>query len=109
MSDAAPEAEWRSILLRAYAEVPYEKHRSKASSTPEWVLVFDTETIPDEAQRLRFGVDQLLHNGRLKEKGLFYDEVEPPELETLKAEAPKHGCGEPLEVSKFIHMPSARL
>jgi hypothetical protein len=61
--DAVPEAERRPILLRAYAEVPYEKHRSKAPITPEWLLVFDTETTPNEAQRLRFGVYQLLQKG----------------------------------------------
>ena len=101
--DAVPEAERRSILLRAYAEVPYEKHRSKAPITPEWVLVFDTETTPDEAQRLRFGVYQLLQKGRLRQHGLFYDDVKPAELETLKTEAPKHGCVEPITVSDFVH------
>ena len=101
--DAVPEAERRSILLRAYAEVPYEKHRSKAPITPEWLLVFDTETTPNEAQRLRFGVYQLLQKGRLRQHGLFYDDVKPAELETLKAEAPKHGCVEPLSVFDFIH------
>jgi hypothetical protein len=101
--DAVPEAERRSILLRAYAEVPYEKHRSKAPITPEWLLVFDTETTSNEAQRLRFGVYQLLQKGRLKQHGLFYDDVKPAELETLKAEAAKHGCVEPLSVFDFIH------
>jgi hypothetical protein len=108
--DAVPEAERRSILLRAYAEVPYEKHRSKAPITPEWLLVFDTETTSNEAQRLRFGVYQLLQKGRLKQHGLFYDDVKPAELETLRAEAPKHGCVEPLSVFEFIHkilLPSA--
>ena len=101
--DAVPQAERRSILLRAYAEVPCEKHRSKAPITPEWLLVFDTETTSNEAQRLRFGVYQLLQKGRLKQHGLFYDDVKPAELETLKAEAPKHGCVEPLSVFDFIH------
>ena len=101
--DAVPEAVRRSILLRAYAEVPYEKHRSKAPITPEWLLVFDTETTPNEAQRLRFGVYQLLQKGRLRQHGLFYDDVEPAELEALKTEAPKHGCVEPITVSDFVH------
>ena len=101
--DAVPEAERRSILLRAYAEVPYEKHRSKAPITPEWLLVFDTETTSNEAQRLRFGVYQLLQKGRLRHHGLFYDDVKPAELVTLKAEAAKHGCVEPLSVFDFIH------
>src|ERR1700734_1989028 len=101
--DAVPEAERRSILLRAYAEVPYEKHRSKAPITPEWVFVFDTETTSNEAQRLRFGVYQLLQKDRLKQHGLFYDDVTPAELEALKTEAPKHRCVEPLSVSDFVH------
>jgi hypothetical protein len=101
--DAVPEAERRSILLRAYAEVPYEKHRSKAPITPEWLLVFDTETTPDEAQRLRFGVYQLLQKGQPRQHGLFYDDVKPAELEALKTEAPKHGCVEPITVSDFVH------
>jgi hypothetical protein len=101
--DAVPEAERRSILLRAYAQVPYEKHRSKAPITPEWLLVFDTETTPDEAQCLRFGVYQLLQKGQLRQHGLFYDDVKPAELETLKTEAPKYGCVEPITVSDFVH------
>src|ERR1700691_1809235 len=102
-SDAVPEAERRSILLRAYAEVPYEKHRSKGPTTPELVLVWDTEDTPDEAQRLRFGVYQLLRKGEVREKGFLYDHVTPQELETLRAEAPKHGCAEVLSVLDFIH------
>jgi len=71
ISDAVPAAEQRPILLRAYAQVPYEKQRSRAPGSPKWALVFDTETTPDETQRLRFGVYQLLHNGRLEEKVSF--------------------------------------
>jgi hypothetical protein len=101
--DAVPEAERRSILLRAYAEVPYEKQRTKAPTTPQFVLVFDTETTPDESQQLRFGTYQLLKRGKLIEKGLFYGKVEPRELDILKAEAPKHGCAEPVSVFDFVH------
>ena len=103
VKDAVPEAERRPILLRAYADVPYEKQQSKGPITPEWVLVFDTETTPDESQRLRFGTYQILKKGRLREKGLFYDKVSTAELETLKAEAPKHGCSEPLSLFDFVH------
>ena len=103
LPDAVPEPERRPILLRAYAEVPYEKHRSKAPITPEWLLVFDTETTPDEAQRLRFGVYQLLQKGQLRQHGLFYDDVKPGEPEALKTQAPKHGCVEPITVSDFVH------
>ena len=101
--DAVPEAERRPILLRAYAEVPYEKQRTKAPTTPEFVLVFGTETTPDESQQLRFGTYQLLRKGELREKGLFYDKVTSPELETLRSEARKHGCAEPLSVFDFVH------
>jgi len=80
--DAVPEAEQRSILLRAYAEVPYEKQRTKAPTTPQFVLVFDTETTADESQQLRFGTYQLVKRGKVIEKGLFYGKVEPGELET---------------------------
>jgi hypothetical protein len=77
IKNAVPDAERRSILLRAYAEVPYEKQRSKAPITPEWLLVFDTETTSNEAQRLRFGVYHLLQRGRLRQRGFFYDDDLP--------------------------------
>ena len=102
--DAVPEAERRPILLRAYAETELRRNaKPKAPNSPQFVLVFDTETTPDESQQLRFGTYQLLKKGKLIEKGLFYGKVEPAELETLKAEAPKHGCVEPLSVFDFIH------
>ena len=36
-------------------------------------------------------------------KGLFYGKVTSAELETLKAEAPKHGCVGPLSLHDFVH------
>ena len=107
--DAVPEAERRSILLRAYADVPYEKQRPKEPTTPQFVLVFDTETTSDESQQLRFGTYQLLKRGKLIEKGLFYGKVEPGELEILKAEAPGHGCPEPISVFDFVHKKFLRI
>ncbi len=101
--DAVPEPERRPILLRAYCEVATKEPRSKAPKTPRWLLVFDTETMTDESQRLRFGTYQLWEKGRLEEKGLFFDKVTPAELNTLRAEAPKHRCAEPLSVSDFVH------
>jgi hypothetical protein len=52
----------------------------------DWVLIFDTETTTDAAQRLRFGTYQLRKAGVLKEQGLFYDvnALQPAELDTLK-------------------------
>src|SRR5947207_1492922 len=38
-----------------------------------WVLVFDCETTTTPDQRLRIGAYQLRHNGRLAERGIFYD------------------------------------
>jgi hypothetical protein len=102
-ADAVPEAERRPILLRAYCEGPTKEPRFKAPKVPEWLLVFDTETTTDEAQRLRFGTYQLWEKGKLQERGLFHDKVSSAELGTLKAEAPKHGCVEPCSLTNFVH------
>jgi hypothetical protein len=101
--DVVPEPERRPILLRAYCEAPTKEPRFKAPKVPEWLLVLDTETTTDEAQRLRFGTYQLWEKGRLQEKGLFYDKVSLTELDMLKAEAPKYGCAEPLSLHDFVH------
>jgi hypothetical protein len=95
VTDAVPEAEPRSIFLRAY--VPTEKPAPKRRGYPrpsEWVLAFDTETWPDAAQNMRIGTFQLRQRGRLRDKGIFYnpDEVRDFELEVLQREAGKHGC-----------------
>ncbi len=103
LSDAVPEAERRPILLRAYAEPSAgEPKAGKISEPPEWTLIFDTETLSNETQQLRFGTFQLLQNGRLEEKGIFYGEVEPAELEVLRTVAPKHGC-ELYRAYEFTH------
>jgi hypothetical protein len=103
-ADAVPDAERRSILLRAYCEATTkEQRRLGARKKPDWLLVFDTETSADESQRLRFGTYQVWEKGRPQEKGLFYDNVSSTELETLKTEAPKHGCEKPpRDLSNFI-------
>ena len=101
--DAVPEAERRPILLRAYSDVETKDPKSRAPITPQFVLVFDTETTPNESQQLRFGTYQLLKKGKLREKGLFYGKVTPAELEILKTEAPKHECAEPLSLHDFVH------
>src|SRR5208337_1018023 len=103
LPDVVPEAERRPILLRTYAETNDKETRSGGPIAPEFVLIFDTETTPDETQQLRFGTYQLLQKGKLREKGLFYNKVTPAELETLKAEAPRHGCVEPLSLNDFVH------
>jgi hypothetical protein len=103
LPDAVPEAERRPILLRAYAETKQEEPSIRGPITPQFLLVFDTETTPDETQQLRFGTYQLLQLGELREQGLFYGKVTSAELETLKAEAPKHGCVGPLSLHDFVH------
>ena len=103
LPDAVPEAERRPILLRAYAETEQKEPRTRGPINPEFVLIFDVETTPDETQQPRFGTYQLVHKGELREKGLFYAKVTPAELETLKAEAPKHHCVEPLSLHDFVH------
>jgi hypothetical protein len=65
-----------SIAVRAYVPLvgAGKPRRSRPSPIPsEWVLVFDTETTTDPAQRLRFGSFQLRHAGKLVKHGLFYD------------------------------------
>jgi hypothetical protein len=60
----------------------------------EWVLVFDTETTADSAQRLRIGTFQLRQAGALRQKGIFFDPdaVTQSEWEVLIREAPRHKC-----------------
>src|SRR5271154_4022290 len=43
------------ILLRAYRVMDKEPQVSKQRRRPGWVMVFDTETSTDYAQRLHFG------------------------------------------------------
>jgi DNA polymerase type B, organellar and viral len=101
--DAVPEAERRPILLRAYAEPSKKPSEPRdGDHTPDLVLIFDTETTADETQQLRFGTYQLLENGKLESKGIFYDAVQPNELAALQAEAKKHGC-KLLSRSEFVH------
>jgi len=101
-TDAVPKAERRPILLRAYPKPIREPPKRVPSKIPDWTLIFDTETLPDETQQLRIGTFQLLNYGKLEEKGIFYGRVEPAELDVLKAEAPKHGCTL-RSVHDFIH------
>jgi hypothetical protein len=51
-----------------------------------WVLIFDCETATTPDQKLKFGNYQLRHNGRLFERGLFYeaDALTPDELAVLR-------------------------
>jgi hypothetical protein len=72
-----PPLERYPVGIRAY--VRYSEKRGRASHPrhgsyrPEWMLVFDTETTTDFAQRLRFGAYEVWHLDVRKERGLFYD------------------------------------
>jgi hypothetical protein len=52
VKDAVPEAERRPILLRAYADVPYEKHQSKGPVTSPSLLGAAVEPIIQEILKL---------------------------------------------------------
>lgn len=54
---------------------------------PAWLLVFDTETTIDAAQRLRVGCVLVLHRGEPVEEALFYEHVSDDELELLRGYA----------------------
>ena len=64
------------IAVRAYVPLAKAERPRKPRPEPEpseWVLIFDTETSTDPAQRLRFGSFQLRKAGVLEKHGLFYD------------------------------------
>jgi hypothetical protein len=76
------------ISLRSYVTRAPKKEKPKkrkqaaprhrewdATRTPpsDWVLVFDCETTTTPDQRLKFGTYQLRYQGRLMERGIFYE------------------------------------
>ncbi|HEY1604495.1 MAG TPA: hypothetical protein VGF77_02745 [Allosphingosinicella sp.] len=90
------------IALRAYAAPrfldppepkgsPPKRKRSKMASY--WTLVFDTETMTDAGQALRFGTYQVRKTEELVGSGIFYDPaiVTAAELDTLRAYAGSAG------------------
>jgi hypothetical protein len=92
---AVPAAEPRPIFLRAYVPTgPAPKRRGGFPRPSDWVLVFDTETWPEGGQAMRIGTYQLRKQGRLRDKGIFYDpdQVSDDELAVLQYEAARHAC-----------------
>jgi len=76
IAGGVPGPEPRPIYLRAYAEAgrPNASAGNRVPDQPSpYVIVFDCETSTDPSQHLRFGSYQVRHDGRLREKGLFYD------------------------------------
>src|SRR5262245_1015373 len=76
------------IAVRAYAKSAGEmtvstgKHKRTKIGFSDWTLVFDTETLTDATQSLRFGCYQLRKMGELMESGLFYDPSNLSKAET---------------------------
>lgn len=85
----------REIQLRAFAsrekqkKIFKQKHKHVPSSR---VLVLDTETNTDAAQKMRFGVFQVRERGELFLHGLFYrpDVLSADEVKTLEAYAERN-------------------
>ncbi|MGC2415532.1 MAG: hypothetical protein WA459_22910 [Stellaceae bacterium] len=68
--------DYLSIAVRAYvslAEAGPVRKRRPSPEPSEWILIFDTETTTDPAQRLRFGSFQVRYGDRLIKHGLFYE------------------------------------
>ena len=95
-----PDEQPLPIAVRAYVckadqkpKLPIKKTGRRKRPVPsEWVLVFDTETTTDAAQKLRFGTYQVRKCSDLMETGVFYDPETLNEAEqvTLKDYAAKH-------------------
>ncbi|WP_312162545.1 helix-turn-helix transcriptional regulator [Phenylobacterium sp.] len=76
------------IQLRAYVAGRNKRGGRRAARpwTSGIAVVFDTETVIDASQRLRFGVYQVRDRGQLIERGLFHDDDAPGEdLAALRA------------------------
>lgn len=110
-----PEGQLMGIAVRAFVckpdapskkeeGMPQKKRFKKKSSKPsEWVLVFDTETTTDAAQKLRFGTYQVRKCKELMESGIFYnpEALSDSEKNTLREWAENNGLAL-LTVQEFI-------
>src|SRR5665213_3290551 len=88
----------RDSAVRAWVE-PHRSRRAGAKKVPwrprgmaDRVLVFDTETTTDFAQRLQFGVFRLHEHGALLEEGIFFgDSLTDEEESFIRTYADLHG------------------
>jgi len=95
-----PDEQSLPIAVRAYVckadqkILPFIKRKGgrKRPVPSEWVLIFDTETTTDAAQKLRFGTYQVRKGSVLIDAGIFYDPetLNGSEQVTLKEYARKH-------------------
>ncbi len=94
-----PDEQPLPIAVRAYVckvdqkTLPFIKKKGgrKRPVPSEWILIFDTETTTDAAQKLRFGTYQVRKSADLVEAGIFYDPetLNKTEQVTLKEYARK--------------------
>jgi hypothetical protein len=103
MSNIPPITDFLPIALRAYTgptftilpdpNKPPRKERKLALPASDFTLIFDTETMSDAAQALRFGTYQFRCGEELDEAGIFYDPegVLPSELDVISLHAASHG------------------
>ena len=76
-----PQGEPMAIAVRAFVrkadqdltQKRPQQSRKKVAGPSEWVLVFDTETTTDAAQKFRFGTYQVRKSDELDQAGIFYD------------------------------------
>jgi hypothetical protein len=74
----------RVVQLRSYMLPAPPKPPKQQIWDGDYVLVFDTETTTDPAQRLQFGAYQVRYRGRLVEAGLFHGELSSTDKVTLE-------------------------
>lgn len=116
MTAEIPDGQHMAIAVRAYVcravedslqkvspAIPQKKARRKPRQPSEWVLIFDTETTTDAAQKLRFGTYQVRKEHELIESGIFYnpETLRQSEIGTLKDYCDRHDLKQ-LTAKEFI-------
>lgn len=106
-----PITDYLPVSLRAFAgsqfvelrEPSKRKRKPSRQGASSWGLIFDTETMTDAGQSLRFGTYQVRNKCELKEAGIFYDPegIMADELDTLRSHADANGL-RLLSLEQFI-------
>ena len=84
------------IKLRAYSDAGRPREPGfKMQWSSGIVVVFDTETLADPSQRLRFGAYQVREHGEVRERGVFYaEDLDASDRATLEATIRETQAGE---------------
>src|SRR5260370_42124296 len=108
MKSTPPTTDSIPIALRTYGRPEGRKDGSPGLGDPprgpsKWILIFDTETTNDAAQRVKIGAYQLRYGDQLKDRGVFFDSdaLTKRELATLRRYAKEHGV-KLLTLAEFI-------